>query len=586
MGGKGRKRMLLTNPITIVLPIVVILIAGWRIYTEQARNVSVPVNTNLLPTGSFDDLESNGMPKGWVISTDGSLSYSVNKAKGYEGGSSLSLQISQYVNGDLTLSSPVIPVSNNQTYLFKGYYTASDTFELLVRKYFQDGSSQLQLLRSYPRTAPGAWTTVSDAFNAGSELVGVQYIYHVTSNDLLLLDGTYFEQSTDVNLSDPPESNNNLIPNGSLSTGTGSPALWLTYASGKNKPKFTYVNKGGGAYVSVSTADYKKGEAKWQYRPQKVSPYQRYWFSVDYMSDTKTNVIVEYVLKNGKHQFNTLTTLNSASQWTTVSQTFDTPPNAATMFVSVVLQSNGTVSTRDYQLHNITKHGVTHWNRPLVSLTFDDGWESVYANALPILAKFGYKGTFYINPTTIETNKFMTGAQLQSLDDGEDEIASEGFNRFDMTTLSVSALDYQLRKAQDYLAQAGLKTKDFAAPYGKTDAQVSWYARKYYNVMRSTENGINTAQNFDPYNLRVLYVGGNTTPNTIRQAIQNTKSNDGWLILVYHQIGDNPAPNDGTTANQSPNTSTQDFINQMQAIADGGIKVVTVEQAYQQIHSQ
>jgi peptidoglycan/xylan/chitin deacetylase (PgdA/CDA1 family) len=35
-------------------------------------------------------------------------------------------------------------------------------------------------------------------------------------------------------------------------------------------------------------------------------------------------------------------------------------------------------------------------NRPRASITFDDGYENVYLNALPILSKLGLTGTMFI----------------------------------------------------------------------------------------------------------------------------------------------------------------------------------------------
>ena len=41
-------------------------------------------------------------------------------------------------------------------------------------------------------------------------------------------------------------------------------------------------------------------------------------------------------------------------------------------------------------------------NEKVVILTFDDGWQSQYKNAKPILDKYGFKGTFFIVCNYIE----------------------------------------------------------------------------------------------------------------------------------------------------------------------------------------
>jgi peptidoglycan/xylan/chitin deacetylase (PgdA/CDA1 family) len=261
------------------------------------------------------------------------------------------------------------------------------------------------------------------------------------------------------------------------------------------------------------------------------------------------------------------------------------PYDASQLGVSIVLYGNGSVASREYALDDITKSGPATWTRPLVSITFDDGWNSTFTNALPVLNRYDYKGTFYVNPSSIETPKFMSAAELMELSDTRHEIAAHGYSHVDMTTINSEALGTELRQGQTYLTNAGFSTTDFAAPYGKSDAEVQWYARKYFSTLRSVEAGINTRQNFDPYNLKVLFIKSDTSQQTIAAALNEAKQINGWLILVYHKIGSTKS-DDNTLKVENDTVATTTFADQITAIQKSNIAVLPVENVYEEVVNQ
>jgi peptidoglycan/xylan/chitin deacetylase (PgdA/CDA1 family) len=249
--------------------------------------------------------------------------------------------------------------------------------------------------------------------------------------------------------------------------------------------------------------------------------------------------------------------------------------------VTLVSHGDGTTAVRDYSLVDVTREGPLRWDRPMVSLTFDDGWQSVYDRGLPLLDKHGYRGTFYIPPGLIETPQYMTGEELQELRQGGHEIAAHSYSHPDLTTLSASRLDDELRRSQEALAQAGFSTRDMATPLGRSDPQVDWYANKYYDTVRGTQDGINTRQNLDRRNLKVFYVDYRTTPEHLAKALAETASSNGWLILVYHRIS---APGAG-----SPQQSTvprEVFAAELDQIQASGIAVEPVSTALAQLEKK
>jgi len=582
---KRKLLLALRNPLIVIPPFVIILGLGWQQYTYAGRDLSLPVpKLNLLPNSDFTQFAPDGVPTGWQLTKAGSTDYTVTHGQGYVDGNTFQIAVSNYQAGDIALTSPKVAIQAGKTYLFKGYYNASVPFTVAARYYNADGTSTTQLVRTYP-VDTDTWSTTSDAFQPAPDVVAVQFIYRLYANGRLQLNGLYVEPQADVYIP-PQQSGPNNIPNSTLAPASFDiPQNWSTYHTGNNTAVFSYQPDPAGAYVQAQMRNYKDGQAKWQYVPQPVQPNQYYQVSLDYQSDVPVSLTAEYVLSNGQRQDQTITQLTPAEDWTTATYQFEVLPGATTMFISAPLQRAGTITSRNYTLTNITKSGGAQWQQPLVSITFDDGWQLSYSNAASLLKNYGYKATYYINPSAIETPDFMTADELTALRKNGNEIAAHGYEHDDMTAINKQALDYQLHEGRDYLRDAGFQVTDFATPYGRSDAEVQWYARQYFTTLRGTDTGVNTLQNLDPYNLKVLYVTIDTNPAAITAALQLAKAYHGWLILVYHQISD-PTLDYNMPHVESSGIPTSNFKRQMSLVHDSGIKVLPVAAAYQTVQHQ
>lgn len=341
---------------------------------------------------------------------------------------------------------------------------------------------------------------------------------------------------------------------------------------------FAVQNDEKGAYTNASANNFRSGEVKWQFTPQPVLPNQRYQFSAEYRSDTPAKVVAESVLNDGSRRFDTLAELLPADEWTKITYPIETRSSIVTMSVSLVLYSNGSLAGRDYSLAQQSSQNTSQWKRPLISITFDDGWRSAYSNGLPLLDRYKYEATFYISPLSIETPGYMYASDLAQLREMNQEIAIQGYSHKDMTTLNSAVLEEQLRQGKEYMANAGFATTHFAPPYGKSDAEVQWFAHHYFTTLRGMESGINTQQNFDPYNLRVVSLDKSTDTEALSRALARTQSAKGWLILVYHNIGD-----ESSAASQPPTISTETFANHLDQIKKSDITVLPIGKAYEEV---
>lgn len=569
---------ILRNPLLIVIPVIALLLIAWQQYTGAESQINVS-RSNILPNGGLDMVNEHGLPVGWEF-TPASSAVTATSIAGYESPKLLVLTNSGNASsGNTTLVSPLVAVDSNTTYLYKGFYKSTVPFDLILQSNYADGSKKLTIIKRYP--SDKQWTTTSHVFTPGLKVQSVQFIYSFAAKGELQIDNNYLEANP-ANVYRPPISTQgkNLIPDFQRSDNASSlPDAWTSFTSGNNKTASTYITDDGAEYLRSSVSEYKNGEAKWQYPEIPVRSNQAFSFSVTYRSDTRTDVVAEYILTSGKRQFYTLATLLPAKDWTTYTGKFETPTNTKSVMVTPTLHQNGILDTRGHTLYDISKPGAEAWRRPLVSITFDDGWESAYNNGVPLLDQFGYKGTFYLNPAAIDTTSFMNSEQVTTLAKSGHELASHGYEHLNLTTLDIQSIDYQLRHAGEYFKQVhNQQATQLSVPFGGTDNQVSHYARSYYASLRGTESGINTRQNFDPYALLVLYIGNDTTPAKLADALAEVKASNGWLILVYHRVD--------TNTQGEPVISPAQFQQQLDTLKKSNLTVKTVSEAMQEINEQ
>jgi peptidoglycan/xylan/chitin deacetylase (PgdA/CDA1 family) len=576
--------------------VAVMITAGWMLYTGGKSSIAqARPGANLLPTlvattagvpAASTPAAPAGPLGGWNVSHSGDALTSLGLVNGQVSAQALELDISQYAWGDVTLTSPRVNVEPGKTYLFKAFATSDADFMLLTRQYHADGSTTLEKLRN-PLERPGnSPFTVSDAFNSGNTTTAVEYVFRLASKGTVRVEGAYLEAADDVRLPTVETAGPNIIPNPTFAgSQAAAPDSWSPYTSGVSTVESGRGTDKDGNFLWTRIVNYQNGEAKWQYQPVPVTADRNFEFSATYQSDREVDVVAEFELAAGGRVFHNLETVPPAGEWTTIRESFQVPDGAKSALVTLVSHGDGTTRVRGYSLTDITKPGPLRWDKPMVSITFDDGWQSVYDRALPLLNQHGFRSTQYVNASSIETPNFMTAAEVQQMHDAGHEFAAHSYDHVDLTSIGTDRLDEELRRSEEALAAAGLSTDNLAPPYGRSDPQVDWYASKYYNIVRGTDDGINTRQNLDPHDLKVFYVTDETTPATLAEALAETSRMNGWLILVYHQIA--TAESTGTQENTiaaDRSTITRDVLAaQLQLIDQSGIEVLPVTQAFKKL---
>lgn len=187
------------------------------------------------------------------------------------------------------------------------------------------------------------------------------------------------------------------------------------------------------------------------------------------------------------------------------------------------------------------------FTQPLLSVSFDDGWESVYTTAFPLLQRYGFHTTQYVITDTFSNPLYMSVAQLRSMESTGTEIASHTVSHPDLTTLNAQELTRELADSQKTLRQDfGGGVLDFTSPYGAYNAYTLKMIGTYYRSQKNAEGdpaaneleAINVGANFDPLNFKSYSVRGDTTLADLKKLVTATQAEHAWLVLTYHQIDD------------------------------------------------
>jgi peptidoglycan/xylan/chitin deacetylase (PgdA/CDA1 family) len=130
---------------------------------------------------------------------------------------------------------------------------------------------------------------------------------------------------------------------------------------------------------------------------------------------------------------------------------------------------------------------------PCVIISFDDGWDSQYKTAFPLLKKYGFRATFFVFTNAIDKRDFMTLPELRALRDAGMWIGSHTLSHPFLTRIKdPAALRRQIFDSKRILEEKlGQPVTAFAFPFGQYNrAVVSLVREAGYRTARGTSFGI------------------------------------------------------------------------------------------------
>jgi peptidoglycan/xylan/chitin deacetylase (PgdA/CDA1 family) len=163
------------------------------------------------------------------------------------------------------------------------------------------------------------------------------------------------------------------------------------------------------------------------------------------------------------------------------------------------------------QLAQAIHFGAQLPSRPIL-LTFDDGSETVYTDALPIMQRYGFTGTAYIVYNYVGAGLFMDRDQIRELYAAGWEIGSHGVSHHDLTTRPGKQEEEIVKSRQRLESYLDVPVRSFAYPFGAYDAD-SLYFVKYAGYIAAMGLGDGSVQG--KQNIYYLYRHSITAGTTL-----------------------------------------------------------------------
>ncbi|MGA9800856.1 MAG: Ig-like domain-containing protein [Terriglobales bacterium] len=218
-----------------------------------------------------------------------------------------------------------------------------------------------------------------------------------------------------------------------------------------------------------------------------------------------------------------------------------TPPNQPLQVtVTNPAPNAGTSSALPF---TISQHG-------LVSIDFDDGYQSMYDNGLPILDAAGLKSTQYIITQNVGLDSYVTLDEVIQMYNNGHEIGDHTRTHPTLTTLTQGQMTDEILGAKQDLISWGIMPTTLAYPYGAYSPAVEAVVQGAgLRGARDSDLGYNSS------GLGLTFGGPlyhdtlplvlwseaaetdmNTTLSDITSEIDYAVANNLWLIILFHRV--------------------------------------------------
>lgn len=202
-----------------------------------------------------------------------------------------------------------------------------------------------------------------------------------------------------------------------------------------------------------------------------------------------------------------------------------------------------------------------------LSLTFDDGYQSHYNIVYPLLYEKNFSATFFIivNKSKFENKELMSSEQIKYLAEQGFEIGSHTLDHPFLTDLSEKEIENEMNESKKLIEENyNIEVESLAFPYSKYNEKTLSIAEKYYLNLRNSFRKNKKTILLDSYGLQ-----RNTSAEVICENINLAKNQGQWLILIFHDISDNP---------QVWDSSIYDFKKILKCTKESGIVVDSIKQ--------
>ena len=184
------------------------------------------------------------------------------------------------------------------------------------------------------------------------------------------------------------------------------------------------------------------------------------------------------------------------------------------------------------------------FDRPTLSISFDDAPESAVHAGAGILEAAGVRGTFYISSGLCGRDSPMgpyAGMdEVQRLAAAGHEIGCHTFSHLDCGRSEADVITCDVGLNAATLAEQGLSAETFAYPYGEISPTAKRVLGERFRALRTVNAGM-VAGDADLAGLPGVGIEGRGGEAKARKWLDKAKDKNGWVILFTHDVRDEPS---------------------------------------------
>jgi peptidoglycan/xylan/chitin deacetylase (PgdA/CDA1 family) len=495
--------------------------------------------SNLLPNPTFETVDpaNTSRPQGWSTGRWGTNVTAFTYPSPGESGNGVKVTMSERTSGDAKWTTNPVTITAGKVYEYTDWYTSDVATHVTLELTLNDGTTQYPDLGS-----PGAATggIARYRFTAPSNVRSVRVFHLINQVGSLTIDTvSLVEIDTDP---PPPTDPDNLIVNPSLENvdSASLPQGWLKGRWGTNVTNFIYpvAPQQGSKGARIEVTSWSSGDAKWYFQHIPVTPGTPYEFS-DYSKSTRTTyVTVQFKKSDGSISYLDLGSRAPSSDWVQFKSSFTVPVGVTSLTVFHVIKGVGTLDVDTYSLKRIAVDPIS-FDTGYVSLNFDDGWLSVYENAIPILNAAGFKSDQYIVTDYLSANYpgYVKPQQVLAMQEQGHVIGAHTLSHPNLATLSTEQAREEIAGSRQHLLNIGATpVNTFAYPLGAYNTTIKQLVKDAgMSAGRSSDGGFNDKKT-DRYALRRISMENTTTLASVQNQIDAAVAEKKWVILLFHEV--------------------------------------------------
>lgn len=179
--------------------------------------------------------------------------------------------------------------------------------------------------------------------------------------------------------------------------------------------------------------------------------------------------------------------------------------------------------------------------KAVVSVSFDDGAQSIYENGFPIFKKHHIPATIYLITGWISVDEwYVDWKEVKTLSQNGWEIGSHTVDHPSLIKLHNHQIVEELEHSKRTLRAQGYAACSFAPPYGHYNSRVLRLIRKKYGTNRQaigdSSDGLNNIKQFDRYNIATFELQNNVSFAEAKRRINTAIKCNKWLVFYLHEV--------------------------------------------------